>query len=139
MIINERIKNTRKEKGISQKELGELLGVSQQMIGQWEKTGTNLTLETIQRIASALEVSLAELTNTVEDIAKFSSSAMIGAAENIGETIIDIPKSMQILSKDEQILTSDYRKLNNTGKEEARKRVNELTEIPRYTKKDSDS
>ncbi len=33
-------------------------------------------------------------------------------------------------------MLSDYRKLNTIGKEEARKRVNELTEIPRYTKPD---
>lgn len=36
----------------------------------------------------------------------------------------------------EQILLFDYRKLNDTGQSEARKRVNELTEIPRYTKPD---
>ncbi len=122
---------------MTQKELGKKIGgIPQQQIGRWENGKVTPKLDTIQKIAVALEVPLVELTNTVEDIAKFSSSAMIGAAENIGETIIDIPKSMQILSKDEQILTSDYRKLNNTGKEEARKRVNELTEIPRYTEKE---
>ena len=34
--------------------------------------------------------------------------------------------------RSEDLLLADYRKLNDTGKAEARKRVNELTEIPRY-------
>ncbi len=37
----------------------------------------------------------------------------------------------------EGFLLSDYRKLNDIGQAEARKRVNELTEIPRYTKADA--
>lgn len=36
----------------------------------------------------------------------------------------------------EEFLLSDYRKLNKIGQSEARKRVSELTEIPRYTKSD---
>lgn len=41
-----------------------------------------------------------------------------------------------MLSKDEKALIYDYQKLNNIGKNEARKRVHELTEIPRYTQKE---
>lgn len=36
----------------------------------------------------------------------------------------------------EELLLNDYRKLNEIGQLEARKRVSELTEIPRYTKTD---
>ncbi len=36
----------------------------------------------------------------------------------------------------EELLLNDYRKLNEIGQSEARKRVSELTEIPRYTKPD---
>lgn len=36
----------------------------------------------------------------------------------------------------EELLLNDYRKLNKLGQLEARKRVSELTEIPRYTKPD---
>lgn len=36
----------------------------------------------------------------------------------------------------ENILLADYRELNAEGQSEARKRVSELTEIPRYTKPD---
>lgn len=37
----------------------------------------------------------------------------------------------------EDFLLSDYRKLNDIGQAEARKRIKELTEIPRYTKPDA--
>ena len=36
-------------------------------------------------------------------------------------------------NKNELILLSNYEKLNDMGKDEALKRVKELTEIPRYT------
>ena len=36
----------------------------------------------------------------------------------------------------EELLLNDYRKLSEIGQLEARKRVSELTEIPRYTKAD---
>ena len=36
----------------------------------------------------------------------------------------------------ENILLNDYRELNAEGQGEARKRISELTEIPRYTKPD---
>ena len=36
----------------------------------------------------------------------------------------------------EELLLNDYRKLNELGQLEAKKRVSELTEIPRYTKPD---
>lgn len=37
----------------------------------------------------------------------------------------------------EELLLENYRKLNDIGQSEARKRVKELTEIPRYTKPDT--
>lgn len=54
MTIGERIKKIRQEKGLSQKELGERISVSQQMIGQWENGKANPKIETIEKIAKAL-------------------------------------------------------------------------------------
>ena len=62
MTIGERIRSIRKEKGLTQKELGEALGKrSQQQIGQWETGKANPKLETIEKIATALNVSVYEL------------------------------------------------------------------------------
>lgn len=42
-----------------------------------------------------------------------------------------------VLAKDEQELLNDYRLLNDLGKSEAQKRVNELTNLNQYTTQDS--
>ena len=56
MSVGENIKRIRKERHLSQRELGEKLGISQQMVGQYENNPTPPKLETIQKIASALDV-----------------------------------------------------------------------------------
>lgn len=61
MTIGENIKRIRKEKHLSQRELGEKLGISQQMIGQYENNPTPPKLETVQKIAEALNVPASEL------------------------------------------------------------------------------
>lgn len=56
MSIGEQIRKYRKESGISQKELGRRLGISQQQIAQYEN-GTRIPkIETINSIAGALGV-----------------------------------------------------------------------------------
>ena len=55
MTIGERIKKARKNKGWSQSELGQVLGVSQQMIAQFENSKRRPKLETLDKIAAAKE------------------------------------------------------------------------------------
>lgn len=59
--IGHNIKQIRKSKGLTQKELGELLGMSQAAIGQFESKKSNLKTDTIEKIASALSVSPADI------------------------------------------------------------------------------
>lgn len=56
MTVGENIKRIRKERHLSQRELGEKLGISQQMVGQYENNPTPPKLETLQKIATALDV-----------------------------------------------------------------------------------
>ena len=122
MNIGERIKKARQEKGLSQKALGQMLGVSQQMIGQWESASANLTVETIQKIATALEVSLSNIMGKEEFDKIIETKSRIKRQIDSG-IITTLPSS----------LLDNYSKLNDTGKREADKRVQELTEIQRYT------
>lgn len=55
MTIGKSIQSARKDKGLSQKELGALLGVSGSMIGQYENDLRNPKFETLERIAEALD------------------------------------------------------------------------------------
>lgn len=61
MTIGDRIRAIRKGKGLTQKELAKKLGVSASMIGQYETNVRNPKFETIQKIASSLGVTTAEI------------------------------------------------------------------------------
>ena len=61
MGIGRNIKNARKRKGLSQKQLGELLHVSQAAIGQFENEKSTPKLETVEKIATALSIPMSDL------------------------------------------------------------------------------
>lgn len=54
--IGEKIRTRRKELGLSQEKLGEMIGVSYQQIQKYEKGINKLGPEKIQQIAEALRV-----------------------------------------------------------------------------------
>lgn len=61
MTIGENIKRIRKERGLTQKELGKLCGMNEVQIRQYELNKANPKIETIDRIASALGVFIADI------------------------------------------------------------------------------
>ncbi len=52
------IKKARIEAGLTQKELGERLGVGEPTISKYERNGQNLTIQTLKKVADALNVEL---------------------------------------------------------------------------------
>ena len=60
-VVGRNIKRIRKEKGITQKELGKMLNISQAAIGQFESNKSNPKIETLEKIADCLSVPVAEL------------------------------------------------------------------------------
>lgn len=62
MTTGRLIKAARKKAGITQKELGERLGIAYQSVAQWENDLRNPKHETLQRIANALGVPVQQLT-----------------------------------------------------------------------------
>lgn len=56
MTVGENIKRIRKERGLTQKELGERLGMTQSAIWQFESDKTSPKIETVEKIATALDV-----------------------------------------------------------------------------------
>lgn len=56
MTIGENIRNIRKEKGLTQKQLGERCQINEVQIRQYELGKANPKIETVQKIAAALEV-----------------------------------------------------------------------------------
>ena len=61
MTIGQRIKAARKNAGLTQKELGQRLGVAYQTLAQWENDLRKPKMETLERIADALGVPISEI------------------------------------------------------------------------------
>lgn len=59
--IGSRIKQKREEKGITQQELASLCNFEKSNMSRIESGGTNMTVHTLHKIATALEVNLADL------------------------------------------------------------------------------
>ena len=60
-IVGQRIRNYRTQLGLSQEKLAELSGCHPTYIGQLERGEKNATLESIDKVASSLSVSLSKL------------------------------------------------------------------------------
>ena len=60
-ILGQRIRNYRTAKGFSQEKLAELSGCHPTYIGQIERGEKNATIESIEKISAALNVSLSKL------------------------------------------------------------------------------
>lgn len=56
MTTGELIQSARKKAGLTQRELGERLGITYQTVAQWENNLRNPKYNTLQRIAKALDV-----------------------------------------------------------------------------------
>lgn len=66
--IGDNIKQFRKDKGLSQKELGKKIGVSQQMIAQYESNKREPKLQTLVKIATALDIPIVYLLSNCSNI-----------------------------------------------------------------------
>lgn len=66
-LIGQRIRNYRTQQKLSQEKLAELSGCHPTYIGQIERGEKNATLESIEKIASALNIPLARLFEKLDD------------------------------------------------------------------------
>ena len=60
MTVGERIKAARLKAGLTQKQLGDWLGVTQSAVNNWEQSA-NVTVNTAAKVCNALGISLDEL------------------------------------------------------------------------------
>lgn len=141
MSVGENIKRIRTYKKMTQKELGEKLGgITQQQIGQWENGNKNPKLETLQKLATALNTNINELLESPLDDSPayraFKNTNSLDsslAKDYINKEIVSQINNWQQIDIE---LVKKFKQLNETGKVIAIERVNELTEISRYTQKE---
>ena len=57
-VLGEMIKSVRKERHLTQEQLGELIGVQKSQISKLEKNANNVTIETILKVFRALKANI---------------------------------------------------------------------------------
>lgn len=149
MTTGQLIKKARKSAGMTQLELSKKLNIPFQSVSQWERDIRNPKVETLQRIADALDVFWVDL------VPEDKQGEAI--AENVERNIKNTPELPETTAYAiEELLfyageaTGRYRglreglgpeafeitkllvRLNSDGKQKAIERIKELTEIPRY-------
>lgn len=161
MPTGAKIKEIRKQKGLTQKQLGDLCGMADSAIRRYENGNANPKIETLQKIARALEVPLYKLlqsdeaieidgkethpidltafdnpkdiNNILKSITKDTPIRTSAIEELVNVTIPEDIETDEVLIRQRTKYYSLYNKLNDDGKKKAVERVQELTEIPRYT------
>lgn len=136
MTIGERIREIRKSRGLTQKELGERLGLSHQSIAQWENDLRKPKSETILKIACALGVRYEDIVG----LETFDSGAEFDKRWN--EITEELRKSGSKTLK--VIHIADPRKFINhaldqmteEGQLQVAQRAAEVLEVPSYRKND---
>ena len=121
------IRKYRKQKGFTQKQLEDKCGINEANIRKYETGRQNPKIETLQKIAAALEIPVSYLrTGIVPDPDevrnKIDMWGISGALARTGE---------------ERLILESCRELNDTGQQEAVRQVELLTKIPEYRKEDN--
>lgn len=160
MTLGERIQKYRKDAGLTQRELSERIGKTFSSVQKYELGLTEPPMSVIEKIAIALKIPVAQLVGweevtqqrqesgiSIEDIAlEFDIPPEILYQWEKSPELVNpefISKYQQVFQMLEQIknknaLIAAFDSLNKTGQQEAVKRIEELTEIPKYQKKKDD-
>lgn len=121
----DRIRQYRKEKGLTQKQLGDLCGMADSAIRRYESGRQNPKIETLQKLASALNINLYDLRPTGEELEAFKKSANTVTNKRITE--IDEKRLTNLIKHKEKVL-------NISGKQRVVDYMDDLTKIPEYRK-----
>ena len=118
------IRKYRTEKGLTQKKLGELCGIADSNIRKYESGNQNPKIETLQKIADALDIPVNRLL-----------AGKIISRDELKEKLSEYGLTHLVPdTEEERTVLEICKKLNETGKKEAAKRVEELTHLEKYTK-----
>jgi len=86
----------RRQKGLSQRELGERLSTTQKTVDYYERRAVNPTLDLVERVAAALEVSPAQLIGDDGAPLKVSRKAgPTGKVQKVFEDVAKLPRRQQ--------------------------------------------
>lgn len=134
MTTGEKIREARKDCGLTQREFSKRIGIAEPTLRKYESNKLNPKIETLLKISAAADCDLAFLLPDELVDAYFA-----GATRTYDEIRRNQVKDEDIeeLSEGLSRIFDAYEILNDYGQQEAVKRVEELTEIPRYRRTDA--
>ena len=98
MTTGQRIKAARKKAGLTQKELGERLGITYQTLAQWENDLRNPKYDTLKRIAAALNVPIYDLMDDYSPIIHDLHNELLTLEELAAEMNVSKEKILSVLN-----------------------------------------
>lgn len=134
MTIGENIKSLRKMRGITQEDLGNMLGVSGSMIAQYETGKRNPKHSTLEKLSQALEVPVMAFYGATVWYSPYYDPYQereIITPEELGAVGMISPLN---LSDCINRIYNALMNLNDIGLQKAVERIEELAEISRYQK-----
>lgn len=143
MTIGDKIKDSRKKQKITQKKLAEMTGIAEITIRQYEANKYNPKIENLKKISSALNTNIGEFLNTNQSLQEYhteSNSSITNTLTTKDNDNVLLQTELHVyssqtadISKLNDALQKYYSMLNLKGKNEAVKRISELTAFPQYT------
>ena len=104
-VLGKRIRNYRTEAGLSQEKLAELSGCHPTYIGQIERGEKNATVESIERITTALKIPMSKLFEKLGramDVARHNRAVKSGKAEEKEQKISENADPVSVNEENEQ-------------------------------------
>ena len=140
MEFCERLRSLRKERGLTQIELAEKAGIAVNSVRLYESGKITPKLDSLQKIAGALNVGIETLfapDQLIKQAVKEAAPKMFQEPDALKRVVekthlLTIYQSEDEREKEIDILCIDFCKLNLEGRKKAIERVHELTEVPRY-------
>ena len=100
MSIGENIKIHRKNKGLTQKQLADKIGVSEITVRRYEKNNNIPNVAIIDKFAAALEISVFELLDNNYDKAEYE---LLNGLSNVCDNLLNLVSSFEDSAKEESI------------------------------------
>lgn len=129
--MKNKIQLFRKQSGLSQSQLAQKVGISEISIRKYENNERKPKIETLVKIASALNITLSDLLDT--PTVAIPDNWITLFAGNPSHEILLSPEEKKLQSR----LDCAFRTLNLSGKMKLTDYAQDLTEIEKYVKQDT--
>lgn len=127
-----RIEALRREKGMSQQQLAECLGVHQTAVSQWEKERTLPGFEAVDDMCEIFDVDLHYLMGRSDERGHYRMTK--AEEEDLGADLAAEEAADEVSRRKK--MTKSFDILNTQGQLKALEQVQILTEVPKYRKEE---